>query len=965
MFYNFLEFCCIKILTTKSFMKKNYKTVSFIKNQNKKRLLLLILIINIIFFKINTIQAQEILDFKNSVINNGGANLAVGTQYRFQNVGVEVNGNSIDALVTIAAKSPNATLIQFDDNVEPFTAGNSDFRPIVQNSLNTPIGNVDGDYVEFFFEFVLNSDNSNIALVDTNAYSMDIDGSENGLREYVILSGFNSYIFENPTELIYIPNGRFEASTDFNNPDITPDSRFLAKTSHSFISTFTYRAGVLRDSSNDVLGRLFAMAFEPLPFQNPNEVILIDAVNDDFTAISINGDTGGSTPSVFNDNGNGQDIVNDNPATNANVSNNINIVDNNGLNGATINNDGTIVIPPGTISGIYNLLYQICTESDNTLCDIAIATIQVITNPSPCDEIIPLGNPSTQVDNNDITWNFTGVGPAGDIILNGFSVAGEPNAFTNLITPDNVIVSVQNLNASKKIILNGATLSDGNDGLAVFSSFVLAEAQDVNLNHYLKYDNGNGGTVQGDHVDYLYTEPIISARNRFVLATERGGNNTSSTQALDINGNPIGIKALNIPGSNYAPTGATHENGQLVMATVFPLTALVPRGTLIYGIRYQQEDNGDGADGQAFIMRDPATIGCTITAEDDDFSGTPFSAGGITPSVFLNNGNGVDDANGSPATNANIANNISITNDGGLTGVTINPDGTINIPNNATPGNYTIEYQICLDIDDTKCDTATVTLIIDNNAPIAVDDNATTTVDNPVNVPVLDNDNDPDGNTITVTDINGTAVTPGDGVQVPVTGGTATLLTDGTIEVTPTAGSTTPISFPYTIDDGNGGTDTATVNVTINALPDFGPTIFTSNTNIIGTTGVVDFRVLVGEFGNGSSNGVSNVELRIIKNAELLISFDDTLTTLNGQPVQNSEWQYDATHPSLHKFIYIGNGGIFNASTAKFLGINAVYNPPTNTNGSFPLKTTIKFFSGGETNNSNNDDIDIIEYNNN
>jgi hypothetical protein len=59
------------------------------------------------------------------------------------------------------------------------------------------------------------------------------------------------------------------------------------------------------------------------------------------------------------------------------------------------------------------------------------------------------------------------------------------------------------------------------------------------------------------------------------------------------------------------------------------------------------------------------------------------------------------------------------------------------------------------------------------------------------------------------------------------------------------------------------------------------------------------------------------------------------------------------------------NGGVFNGNTAQLLGINATYNPLNNTTGSFPIKTTIKFFSGGENNNENNNDIDYIEFNNN
>nr|WP_321236031.1 gliding motility-associated C-terminal domain-containing protein [uncultured Psychroserpens sp.] len=109
------------------------------------------------------------------------------------------------------------------------------------------------------------------------------------------------------------------------------------------------------------------------------------------------------------------------------------------------------------------------------------------------------------------------------------------------------------------------------------------------------------------------------------------------------------------------------------------------------------------------IVVDPS-----IVAEDDDFSSTTFNpvTGGTTASVFNDNGNGTDTAEGLAATDGNISDNISITNDGGLTGVSINTDGTINVPGNSAPGTYTVEYQICLDINPTICDTAEVTIVI-------------------------------------------------------------------------------------------------------------------------------------------------------------------------------------------------------------------------------------------------------------
>ena len=108
-----------------------------------------------------------------------------------------------------------------------------------------------------------------------------------------------------------------------------------------------------------------------------------------------------------------------------------------------------------------------------------------------------------------------------------------------------------------------------------------------------------------------------------------------------------------------------------------------------------------------------------ITALDDDFSSTPIdeTAGGTTASVFPDNGSGPDDAAGSPATDALIDDNISITNDGGLTGVTINTDGTINVPPGTTAGTYNVEYQICLTTDNTACDVAIATIVV-NPCPI-------------------------------------------------------------------------------------------------------------------------------------------------------------------------------------------------------------------------------------------------------
>ena len=85
-------------------------------------------------------------------------------------------------------------------------------------------------------------------------------------------------------------------------------------------------------------------------------------------------------------------------------------------------------------------------------------------------------------------------------------------------------------------------------------------------------------------------------------------------------------------------------------------------------------------------------------------------------------------------------------------------------------------------------------------------------------------DNDPDGNTFTVTEVNGQAADVGNQVTL-ASGALLTLNSDGTFNYNPndqfeTLSDVGSDSFTYTIDDGKGGTDTATVNVKIAPVED-------------------------------------------------------------------------------------------------------------------------------------------------
>ncbi|GJL87863.1 MAG: hypothetical protein DHS20C03_15720 [Minwuia thermotolerans] len=120
--------------------------------------------------------------------------------------------------------------------------------------------------------------------------------------------------------------------------------------------------------------------------------------------------------------------------------------------------------------------------------------------------------------------------------------------------------------------------------------------------------------------------------------------------------------------------------------------------------------------------------------------------------------------------------------------------------------------------------TATVTITGVNDEPDAVDDAVTVTESGTVTGAVLTNDVDvDDGDALTVTAVNGVAASVGASVVLP-SGATLTLNADGTFSYDAAtsalfdalaAGATGNDSFTYSISDGNGGTDTASVDVTV------------------------------------------------------------------------------------------------------------------------------------------------------
>ena len=110
--------------------------------------------------------------------------------------------------------------------------------------------------------------------------------------------------------------------------------------------------------------------------------------------------------------------------------------------------------------------------------------------------------------------------------------------------------------------------------------------------------------------------------------------------------------------------------------------------------------------------------------------------------------------------------------------------------------------------EDSENATVTVTVNRLNHAPVAVDDTTTADEDTLLTIDLLDNDTDQDGDPISIVSItyNGT--------------GSVVDNNDGTVKYTPSTDFNGQDSFSYTINDSEGSSDSATVTVNVNPIPD-------------------------------------------------------------------------------------------------------------------------------------------------
>ncbi len=287
------------------------------------------------------------------------------------------------------------------------------------------------------------------------------------------------------------------------------------------------------------------------------------------------------------------------------------------------------------------------------------------------------------------------------------------------------------------------------------------------------------------------------------------------------------VSGVDAAGSPVANAGVLTFNPDGTY-TFTPTTGFV--GNVV--VPYNVCDNGlpqacDTADLAITVSPDPATTNSVIANNDEYFSqGSPVSgnvngndsdpqgdAFTVTSYVYDSNGDGTLDATGT----IGVSHIIGGYNESGVWQsnagtLTQNADGTMTfVPEIGFVGTVSYDYTITDNGSPAATDNTTVliTVVNDQNGPLndppfAGDDFASTAVNTPVTGNFIGNDNDPNGDPLSMNGIIINTGAPATAIGTPVAtvhGGTVQFYTDGTYTYTPPTNYVGPDAVTYTLCD--------------------------------------------------------------------------------------------------------------------------------------------------------------------
>ncbi|MEP3225399.1 MAG: Ig-like domain-containing protein [Parasphingorhabdus sp.] len=422
-----------------------------------------------------------------------------------------------------------------------------------------------------------------------------------------------------------------------------------------------------------------------------------------------------------------------------------------------INADGTLTYTPDpNFNGTDTITYTISDGQGGTATSTVTVTVGAENDDPTAIPLPSLGNEDADLIALDVSGNFDDLD--GDTLM--FSATGLPPGLS--IDANGNITGTIDPSASQ-----GGPAGDG-----IYSVTVTA-------------DDGNGGTVSSIFSWTVTNPPPVANDDGPIAVTED---------------TPLDIDVL---------TNDTDPDGDMLTVTLATAghgdVTINPDGTL----NYVPDPDYNGPDTITYTISDgnggtsTATVEINVAAANDAPIANPIAprANVDNTTVSVSVAANFSDIDGDP---------LTFTANGLPAGLSIDANGLITgtIASDASQTGVGI-YMVTITADDGNGGTVdqTFTWTITNPAPIAVNDSASTSEDLPVNIPVLANDSDPDGDSLTIS-------------TASAANGSVVILPDGTIDYTPDPDFNGIDTITYTISDGQGGTSTATVTVTVGAVND-------------------------------------------------------------------------------------------------------------------------------------------------
>ncbi|QNM84508.1 tandem-95 repeat protein [Polaribacter pectinis] len=765
-------------------------------------------------------------------LSGSPASNTVGAKYIYQNVVVNQDGITVDAVVTIV----NISHANIGETDESTYGSDNRFQPTTSITQG-------GGYVEWEINFVADGTVTNASDIGTpvvlNNFSVeaiDVDG-----REFFSAVVAKSYVLEGGNNSLLTVSQPHAPFTRFQSPSgsingISTNPRAVVRIDYENVSTIRFRNG---DATTSSYARLHSVSFlKEINFSNPQTTTLNTAptvVDNLGNTINIGTTFSGNILTGANDVDGNIDLTTvklidpNNTANQGKVGSPL-VISNVGT--YTVTNNGSFVFTPiVTFAGDASIKFTV----EDTLglhAENGTLGILVIDNDNDNDGI---GDTIDLDDDNDgilDTVENNGTNPILDANNNGVIDYKDP------ATPGFIDTNSDNIDDRFDIDKDGKidqfdTDSDGDgcpdvrESLHVESTVKAGEVQGTGYSSNGKvkgfttaYTGTNANVVTAGVAEAITAQPtdktIISGANTsFTVATtgnvfqwEVSSDNGTSFHTILNNGVYSGVhtNTLNI-------TGVTVSQNNYLFRLRVSKTDYVCEVISNQAKLTVSSNNPPVANSSAITVAEESkntALGLTAPSDPDGNTLT-ITVTGLPTLGVVKKANGTVVANGATLTSAE------------LVGLIYDAPTAYNGTDN--PGDFT--YSVSDGIAPAVSGATDITITAVNDAPVAVADSGTAAEDNPVNIATINvNDTDEDGtvdpSTIILIDPTDATNTGKTGTPLIIAGkGTYTIDASGNLVFTPEANFNGTANIKYTIKDDAGFTSNeAPLNITVTPVND-------------------------------------------------------------------------------------------------------------------------------------------------